>query len=451
MPFEACMPTRYERLFAQSDKGNRSMCSALARCARVSRVARTFSDAHTQTIWNVGCNVAGPLLFAYVLWVLSRARSQGIDRLYFLARDGEVLLEIARHICEWLGWSIDCRYLHASRQSLSVPALVEFDDDASDWVLDWWRAPTMCSELAGSAGSPLSHADFDRPLTQQDVKRLHVMLKDRGISERVLAVAREHREVLIDYLMQEGLADHTKWALCDVGWRGTAQLCLARITATRCNFPREFKGFYFGLNRKTLYVPIEAAEAFYPGDAGFVTKFGWLVEEFCWNEHGSVERFSRNAQGIAEPVLVQTQDTNQINWGCRIQRAAIGHFVENLTATLCLDTGSADQFIEVIRDRAMAAFELMRTRPSLDEAAAYGSMVMDYDLVRKQKLVAAPVLRPDRLFLGLALQHRSGVVRFWWPEGAIRRSVGLRGLRPLFHAVHHTRTLWDRLRGRIAS
>ncbi len=447
----AYLPARYERLFAQSGENDFLAYSAVAGCARVSRLARTFNDKHQQTIWNVGCDVAGPLLLAYVLWVLSTARDQGIDRIYFLARDGEILLEIARHVCQWLQWSVDCRYLYASRRSYALPAITEFDENANDWILDWWQIPSIRSILTDLSDGRLVRADWDRALTQQDLQRLHIILKDLGLSEQILSLARDHREVLIDYLLQEGLADGTKWALCDVGWRGSIQRCLAQITATRSEFPEHFKGFYLGLNRRNLYVPVELTETFYTGDAGFVSKFGWLVEAFCWAEHGGVEHFSRNASGIAEPVLAAPQDWDQIEWGSGIQRAAIMHFVDNFTRTLSPDAVSVDQFVEGFRQKAMAAFEMMRTRPSLEEAEAYGSIEIDYDIAHKRKLTAGPALRPDRLLLWLALRHRSGVARFWWPEGAIRRSVRSSALRVFFHAVNSTRLLWDRLRGRIAS
>ena len=426
------------------------MCSAIAGCARASRLARIFSDPHHQAIWNVGCNVAGPLLFAYTLWVLARARRLGIERMYFLARDGEALLQIARQICRWLGWSIDCRYLYSSRQSLSLPALTEFDESTEDWLLKWWEIPAVRIILSNVSDERLKRSDWDRALTRQDLKRLHGILKDIGVDQQILAIARERREVLIDYLLQEGLADRLKWAVCDCGWRGSTQLYLARVMATRPEFPKEIKGFYFGLNRKDLCVPLEQTETFYAGDSGFVSKFGWLVEGFCWNEEASVEYFARDASGTAAPKLAK-QDLHQIKWGSGVQRAAIMHFVDNLMRTLSVDETSVDQFMNVIGQKAMAAFELMRTRPSLEEADAYGSSLMDYDVGHTRQFVAGPALRPDHLLLSLALRHRSGVARYWWPEGAIRRSVRFAPVRGIFHSVHHARVLWDRFRGRVAS
>lgn len=442
--------TRYERLFAQaSESSTQRLCAAISRSAWTSRLAGNCVDRHQQTIWNVGTNVAGPLLLAFTLWALDRARSQKIDRLYFLARDGEVLLEIARRICRWLGWSIECRYLYTSRQAFALPSLTGFDDNANDWILDWWEAPIIRSILADLSGDRLRRMDWDRSLTREDLKRLHAILQNMGESERILAIAQDRREVLIDYLSQEGMADGTKWALCDVGWRGSIQMCIAKITDEYSQFPPEFKGLYFGLYQKKLFVPVELTELFYTGDAGYVSKFGWLVEAFCAADHGTVEYFSRNSAGIAVPVLAETHDTDKINWGCRIQRSAITSFVDDLTGRLSLDADLVGQFIEILSQKALAAFDLMRSRPDLAEADVYGSLAIVYDVAHKRSFVAAPILRPDRLLLWLVFRHRSKVLRFWcWPEGAIRRSVGSSGLRAIFYAVHTARVLWDRFRGR---
>jgi predicted HAD superfamily hydrolase len=45
----------------------------------------------------------------------------GITRIYFLARDGELLVEIAKLIIEHYSLKIEARYLYVSRQSLHLP------------------------------------------------------------------------------------------------------------------------------------------------------------------------------------------------------------------------------------------------------------------------------------------------------------------------------------------
>ena len=53
----------------------------------------------------------GPMLLNYVWWILHQAHQKGLQRLYFLARDGYLLREIALQFCAQFGLKIECRYL----------------------------------------------------------------------------------------------------------------------------------------------------------------------------------------------------------------------------------------------------------------------------------------------------------------------------------------------------
>ena len=77
----------------------------------------------------VVAGVAGPLLAGYVLWCLRRAAEAGLPRLYFVARDGEVMLAIARRLVEGLGLDLDLRYLEGSRRAWLLPSMGEVDAD----------------------------------------------------------------------------------------------------------------------------------------------------------------------------------------------------------------------------------------------------------------------------------------------------------------------------------
>ena len=67
-----------------------------------------------------GCEIFGPLLFGFTQWLAARLREDGITDVYFLARDGYMLM---RAFAE-LGLSgIDTHYLYCSRRSYQVPMM----------------------------------------------------------------------------------------------------------------------------------------------------------------------------------------------------------------------------------------------------------------------------------------------------------------------------------------
>ncbi len=78
-------------------------------------VANLVYPARPQSYWqSVGYRLVGPLLVAFSRWLKDAASSRGVKRLYFLARDGEVMMKVFTALYpEKAG---DCRYLLASRR-----------------------------------------------------------------------------------------------------------------------------------------------------------------------------------------------------------------------------------------------------------------------------------------------------------------------------------------------
>jgi hypothetical protein len=92
--------------------------------------------------------VVAPVLGAFVSWVLATARERGWRRLYFVSRDGQILVRMARELAGGLG--LDCRYLHGSRQAWFLAALDGFDlESAADWlfVSGHSLAPPMVAQV----------------------------------------------------------------------------------------------------------------------------------------------------------------------------------------------------------------------------------------------------------------------------------------------------------------
>ena len=52
--------------------------------------------------------VTAPVLYSYVWWCLQQAIHDQVDTLYFLARDGHILYEIAKRFCEQYALPIHC-------------------------------------------------------------------------------------------------------------------------------------------------------------------------------------------------------------------------------------------------------------------------------------------------------------------------------------------------------
>ena len=80
------------------------------------------------------------MLVGFALWVVAQARRRGVRRLYFVARDGEVMLAAARHVIGRLAPDLELRYLYGSRKPWIFGATATSDEFLER--LGAWPGPT---------------------------------------------------------------------------------------------------------------------------------------------------------------------------------------------------------------------------------------------------------------------------------------------------------------------
>ena len=286
-------------------------------------------------------------------------------------------------------------------------------------------------ELSRAGFSP---PDWDRNLSAADVKKLMEVLKEPQIRQRILDVARCRREVLVAYLRQEGLADGTRWALCDIGWRGLIQASLDRVMGAHAEFPKDYRGFYFGLNTNALLIEPNRADAFHSVNMSWAS---WIVDIFCTAKHGSVSRFEAGPSGTIVPVLAEWENAN----ACRTstQQAAIMGFVDELTGTLDPNWVSPARLLDILKPRTLKTLQVMLRRPSRDEAEAYGSLEIQVGTTHDSKIEIAPVLPAGSLLRWLLMRDRTNCPWIYWPEAAILRSVRSKSLQIAFYLIERSR------------
>ena len=163
---------------------------------------------------------AAPVLEAYVEWVLREAQRRGIRTLYFLARDGYILRQIAQDLCEAKGIDIQCRYLYCSRMALRVPSYHLLGDETYDLLFMGGYHVTVCSflERAGisedewdtvlAETGALQRRDTRREIAYAELgKYREMLLRSHTFRVRVRENSLKAYPAAVGYLRQEGLFD----------------------------------------------------------------------------------------------------------------------------------------------------------------------------------------------------------------------------------------------------
>lgn len=456
MPFWDGFPNRFELALSKSNIQPDLLRSALAGCARSARLRMVTKTKQEHSLSVVSSGVTAPLLFSYVAWVLKRSQALGIARLYFLARDGQILVEIAKLIIEHYSLNIDARYLYVSRQSVHLPAVDNLNDEDLR-SLDFRSGVTfkhLLSKVGLSveddlvfrirAGGYLGPCGAEL-LDEGEVKQLITALRSPDVLPLVASSAHGQRSILLAYLAQEDFLKPGKLAVVDIGWKGRLQRSLCSAVSTQSpDFADRLHGFYVGL----CETPSNSGNfESYMDDPEIAPLRPYvresLFELFCAATHGTTISHARLEDGSTRPVLASATNEAAEDWGLRIQQESIQAFTCDLLSVARL---AKIDLLAHVGDLSIAA-SLMVAKligsPTRSEAEALGSFPHAADQSHTSLVEIAPPLPASPLEWFRRLRNRDHAPLISdWPEASIVRSFG----RPLGVVVIRVSSRWRRAR-----
>ena len=427
---------RYEEALANESFATDGLSSLMAGASRLTRLSFNATNERECVLCDVAAGVMAPTLTAWVTWIMRRAADSGCKKVYFISRDGQVLVQIAQQLENVLRTGLELRYLYGSRQA------VQFAGSPADAVRDLMRLGTCrLSDLRELLSvSPESwlrcyrtkfrdHSRWDRNLTSAEREELKSALAQEPLRTLVEESSQHTRDLLLGYLRQEGWGDGEEFALVDVGWRGSMAGALSK-TLENESIPQPDLYLFFGLADDAHRVAGELArdrmDAWFFDDA---CKHGYLpylpsttslIEMFCAADHGAVVGYQRDGDRIG-PVL-RTPESPMKAWGLprihEITAAYVSAFAASLQTELC------DPHMDVRRG-LREVLRLFWLEPSSVEAKYWGTFPVEVNLNNSHvRSLAAPMtvrevarsLKTGRL--ELRPQHswpRATVLASSWP------------------------------------
>lgn len=213
------------------------------------------SDKPPHAIREFVQHFAGPLCLTIATWILNRARHHGIKRLYFAARDGQMLWIAAKVLAPRFG-DIDCRYIYQSRKALLLPSVLETDQLNLSWLRRTFERPTVEETLQKlSVTYDKFHDIFESlsllPTTKLDSNEkwhsFNRAIQNPQLRDLILYNSSQLREEVLRYFEKSGLFDGTNFGVVDLGWYMTCQTAMRRILQY-AGKDHLSMGFYLGLH-----------------------------------------------------------------------------------------------------------------------------------------------------------------------------------------------------------
>lgn len=438
---------RYEKILEDYGYATEGLSSVMAGASRLTRLRNPTSSLYQKALQEVALGVIAPTLIGYVLWILQQSKMMNLKRLYFVSRDGEVLLAIAKKLADKLNIDCELRYVYGSRIAWNLPALASLNNQEaikflkrSSWLLDTTSNTSIHEFLARVSIVPeevndhltkigFTQQDWLKILNPREQKKLHSLIDNEEFREIIFEKAYQAKQILQQYLDQEGLLDYTTKGLVDIGWFGSSYDSLAAILNT--HDAKLDAGFFFGIRKNNNNQQSEQKKGYFfderqqIGFKQFLPNYGIVpLEMFCTAEHGTVISF-REENGQIKPVFREESNQKVIDWGLPLVRKSIDCFIDNLLLDETLVNPGAD-----VREATADVLKCFWLNPSQAEAYTWGDFPWEKGHSESTESLAIPYNLTDILqsFLTRKLPDNQNI----WLQGSIAKSspmirIGIKG------------------------
>lgn len=280
--------------------------------------------------FHLGVSLAGVIFYPYISWLLDQCQKRGLNRLYFIARDGYILKNMADLLIKDKGLSIKTEYLYGSRKAWRVPALTLEADELYEQFVEsglWsYKKLDQVFELDKNVLKqllPAKFASYSNGMKKKKVQNLkEFLLNDKTILLKIVENNKEKRNAAVNYLKQTIDYSDDKFAFVDLDGSGFTQNCLAELM--KDFYPCPIKSFYFA-STPAIFIP-EKVER-YPFYSLNRPNMGNILELLTKAPHGQTLGYKLENEKWM-PVLENTNVESLLNWNLDEYNAGMYAFIK---------------------------------------------------------------------------------------------------------------------------
>lgn len=326
----------------------------------------------------------GPILYGFSQWLEKRIREDGIEKVFFLSRDGYMLQK---------AWSIvtksevENHYVYCSRRAITVPLLWKHPDlDTLNKYITFYSVVSLrffLSALGLKYEAYIQSAkefnlDMDFSASYSDfIQDSRIVSFYEKIKVNVIKNSRIEYDAVMAYL--KSLEPGGNIAVVDIGYNGTMQKALLEYLK-EIDTGSRVTGYYVVLKPDSSIIRNNEIKAYgyfndeYSHEREIfrdIKTFTPIFESCFLAPHGSVLHFQKMNQDV-EPVFQEYEYDSQFGQRCD-ERKIIGDFQDG--AIECVKTIIKSQLIPSIDvSDAINSFMRMGLNPSFEEIQLWGDL-----------------------------------------------------------------------------
>lgn len=405
-------------------------------------IARTIRLSLKKSIvTDLVADVVAPLFVPFIASVLEDANKRGINRIYFLARDAYIFLQIAKAFSPSYP-DIKFSYLYASRRTLYLAGLEKGTKEEFGWIMGGGvgRTPRQMMRRINLNvhlldvcldSFSIDQNFYDQKLTKKSFDLFLNLLTDKNLLPTILLEARKQKEIALQYFEQEGMLDpNARIAMVDLGWTRTCQKSINSILGNTSVF-----GYYFGVFKDRL-LPDQAGEylaGFYPEEiiwsdrinrsinSGFVP----VAEQvFAMTDHGSTIGYKK----VGDKIIPEFDERENSD-------AFTEDYIKELYATIVLFSEEYGSFHWLMTNAksaitacGLSSLYLLIERPERKETIIFSRFKVGNNLKDNEKIISRISLRILWQSIKSRFSSSEKPTGLIWMQGSISYTFGKLGL-----------------------
>lgn len=279
-------------------------------CAKNIRLNKFPNDEKAQ----LGASLAGPILFPYIYWLLDQVQKRGIERLYFIARDGYILKLIADLIIKENNLPIKTKYIYGSRKAWRISALkVEDDELYRQFIQFTMYEPKKIPQAFGLTKeeflSILPKKLRNYSTSKPDKRLAEYLYNNKDVLKFAIEKNKAQKNCVINYLKNTIDCTDDKFAFVDLDGSGLTQNCLARLMNNF--YDKKIKSFYYAVTPACCRSLNLEKYYYYTLKRG---NMGNMLELLTRAPHGQTLKYADKNEDY-KPILEQIDVENFKAWG----------------------------------------------------------------------------------------------------------------------------------------
>lgn len=291
----------------------------------------------------VGYEVLGPVLYGFVNWLQTEFEKDKIDKVFFLARDGQLMQKAYQKLSTLLPNT----YMFASRKALIIPSLwMNPSLQEVRNAIFWGRRGTISEFLKKIGLNPIefeqNYKSYSFSLqTTYEYEELwknpdFLYVFENKVKDKMVKHSRKMYNLVLEYLQQINFKGRV--AIIDIGWYGHMQRALDKII-NFAQLPVKTYGYYLGIRPESPMLNFINSKG-YLFDKGYYASlsereknFNAIVEMLFSANHGTTRGYKK-IEGKIEPDLSKWEysDPSLKNDYANIQACQVGalNFIDDI-------------------------------------------------------------------------------------------------------------------------